>query len=88
MMATQISMQQLKSIYEQHGADVSERQLRDTLEQCNEQADVVYNDYNGNPLPPRTATEWASWFARGAAEEQLCEGLAADDFQRNAYGFD
>lgn len=88
MMATQISMQQLKSIYEQHGADVSERQVQESLEQCNEQADVVYIDYNGNPLPPRTATEWAHWFARGAAEEQLCDGLEADDFQRNAYGFD
>jgi|GEM_PF-4890468 len=53
-MTTQISMPQLKSIFEQYGADVSERQLRDTLEQCNEQADVVYND---NPLPSRSATE-------------------------------
>ncbi|EMF6669812.1 hypothetical protein RGI97_002840 [Serratia marcescens] len=49
---------------------------------------MVYSDYNGNLLPPRTATEWAHWFARGAAEEQLCDGLEADDFQRNAYGFD
>ncbi|MFV8981124.1 hypothetical protein [Serratia fonticola] len=87
-MATQISMQQLKSIFEQYGADVSERQLLDTLDQCNEQADEVYNDYKGNPLPPRTATQWAHHFARGEAEEQRCEGLAAADFQRNAYGFD
>ncbi|CAI1534941.1 Uncharacterised protein [Serratia marcescens] len=84
-MTTQISMPQLKSIFEQYGADVSERQLRDTLEQCNEQADVVYND---NPLPSRSATEWAHYYAGGEAEDQRCEGVAAADFQRDAYGID
>lgn len=85
-MQTQISMQQLKSIYAQHGADIPDSELPELLDVCNEQADVVYNDYNGNPLPPRTAEEWAHWFARQDAEEQNAEGLASLDFQQNAYG--
>jgi hypothetical protein len=89
LVKSSITLAEITAIYEQHEAIISDKDLAASLRQCNEQADVIYRKYgDGEPLPPRTAIEWAHWFASGLAHEQNCDGLAADQFQRDAYGND
>ncbi|ECG1895520.1 hypothetical protein EI460_17675 [Salmonella enterica subsp. enterica] len=86
---SQITLVQLQDIYEQCGAYISDRDAIDVLSQCNEQADKVYYHHTtGAPLPTRTATEWAKYFAEGEADQQRCEALEAAQFHHDAYGDD
>lgn len=88
-MKSKITLAEITAIYEQYGALISDSDLADSLLQCNEQADEIYLKYgDGEPLPPRTAKEWAHWFASGLAHEQNCDALADAQFQRDAYGND
>ncbi|MCR0998687.1 hypothetical protein [Serratia rubidaea] len=86
-MATQISMQQLKSIYAQHGADVPDHEIQEILEFCNENADALFHDRNGNPLPTRTALEWANWFAEVDYEGQCVVELTNSNLTLRGAGF-
>lgn len=86
-MKTSITIEEIKSIYALHGADISPSGLIESMEQCNEQADVVYNDIWGVPTKPRTADQWAHFFALQAAQEQgaYCRAMAI--YQADAFGY-
>ena len=84
-MKTSITIAEIKSIYALHGADISPSDLIESMEQCNEQADVVYNDIWGKPTKPRTAEQWAHFFALQTAQEQGADCLAMARFQSAAY---
>lgn len=86
-MKSSITMAELVAIYNQYDLTLSDKDAQETLDQCNEQADQVYLKYGvGEPLPTRSASEWAHYYASGLAHEILCDSMAADDFHRNAYG--
>lgn len=86
-MKSSITMAELVAIYSQYDLTLSEKDAKETLDQCNEQADQVYLKYGvGEPLPTRGASEWAHHYASGLADEIQCDAMAADDFYRDAYG--
>ncbi|NPE57104.1 hypothetical protein HLB25_21405 [Dickeya dadantii] len=88
-MKSQITMAQLKTIYEERDVFLSERNAAEMLKQCNDQADEIYHHYStGKPLPPRTATQWAEYYADGEAHQNDCDARAHAQFCHDAYGDD
>lgn len=73
-----ITIEQLKSIFAAHGADMSESDFAIMLEQCNAQ-----DGQSG-----RTAEEWANFFAPQIAFEAAAESAEANEFCASAYGTD
>lgn len=72
-MVEQITMVDLVDIYRMHGAKLSPSDMLSVLSQCNEQADVSHIDIWGKPTKPRSASDWAHFFAMQDAEEQSCD---------------
>lgn len=85
-MRTSITIKEIKSIYAMHGASMSELDFIESMEQCNEQADVVYTDIHGKPTKPRSADQWAHFFALQTAQEQVSDSRATEKFHADAYG--
>ena len=81
-----ITIEQIRSIYASHGAEMSESELLESLGQCNEQSGVIYNDIFGNPCPVRYAEDWAHFFAKQDADYQHSDALATAKFHCDAYG--
>ena len=86
-MKSQITLSQLMDIYERRDVFLSEKSATEMLEQCNEQADEIYQHFTtGEALPTRSATEWAIYFADQEAHQNRCDAMAYADFSRDAYG--
>lgn len=85
-MRTSITYPEVKSIYARYGARISENDLLVIMAQCNEQADIVYTDVGAKPMEPRTAEQWAHFFAKQYVDEQSSDDIAMDRFQAAAYG--
>ncbi|HDS1208886.1 TPA: hypothetical protein QDZ84_003938 [Shewanella algae] len=83
-----ISTLQVKNIFAQHGASISEKDLEETTAQCNEQHLQFYPRYDGTGYNCRTAKEYAEMWAIEAANEQGADILAMGKYEHDAYGFD
>lgn len=69
-MRSSVTLPQLKAIFLNCGAKSSDADLIECMNQCNEQADIIYQDIWGNDVKPRTACGWAEFFALQTAQEQ------------------
>lgn len=85
-MKSSVTIADMKRIYAKAGAEISDADLPEEMDVCNEQADMVRHDVFGKPLPSRTAEEWARFYALQTAEEQNADGIASRQFDYNAYG--
>lgn len=88
-MRSQITMEQLRAVYDARDVFLSDDDAEITLEQCNDQADQRYhNTYTGETSPVRSALQWAEYFADGEAYQQECEAREYAQFHHDAYGDD
>lgn len=69
-MKSSVTVEQVYDIYRAAGVICCMDGIVDVTAQCNEQADEHYNGFDGKPLPPKSAQEWAEFFAMQDCEEQ------------------
>lgn len=54
-----LTLEDYKKLCKCYKVSLKEDDMIADVKLCNDQHNVPYNDYNGNPLPLRTAEEWA-----------------------------
>lgn len=69
-MKSSITVEQVYDIYRTAGVLCCMDGLVDVTAQCNEQADEQYNGFDGKPIKPKSAREWAEFFAQQDHQEQ------------------